>query len=62
MTTLLKYSIVFGGGIAVGLLLAREYARREVNTTIHDGLAAVGLADGFIERTAQGLITPNVVN
>jgi hypothetical protein len=48
------------GGIAVGLLIAKEYAQQKVAGDIHDTLNAVGLGGGTVEQLAKNLIVPQV--
>ena len=55
-----KDVLVFAGGVAVGLYVAKLYARRQVNNAIGDGLDKIGL--GALTPFVQGLVTPAVVN
>ncbi len=59
MESELKYALIFVGGIAVGLVIAKYYARNQVNTGIASALHSVGL-DQYTS-TVQGLVTPQVV-
>jgi hypothetical protein len=61
LTVGLKEVLFFAGGVAVGLYVAKLYARSQVNGAIHEGLDAIGLGGGYIESIAQGLVTPAVV-
>lgn len=55
-----KEALFFVGGVAVGLYVAKLYARQQVNNTIGNALNAIGL--GSIAPTVEGLVTPAVVN
>lgn len=56
----IKYGLIFVGGVAVGLFIAKQYARSQWSGAIHDGLAKLGLEGGVIEETADRLILPTV--
>lgn len=56
----LVYGLVFTGGVATGLLIAKWYAHNQASTAIHDELAKFGLGGGLIEETADRLILPTV--
>jgi hypothetical protein len=62
VASLLKLGIAFAGGIAVGLLLARTYAKDQVDAKVHSAFAAVGLGGGALEQTATGLVEQEVLN
>jgi len=47
--------IAFGGGIVVGLLAAKLYARSQVEGGVHDLLSAIGLGGGKVDKIAQSL-------
>lgn len=55
----LKYALIFVGGVATGLVIAKYYARAQVNSGIASALNSVGL--GAFTPTVQGLVTPAVV-
>ena len=59
MGAALKYGLIFVGGVAVGLLIAKQYARAQVNSAIGSALDSVGL--GKYAATVEGLVTPQVV-
>jgi hypothetical protein len=61
MTVGLKEVLIFAGGVAAGLYIAKLYARSQVNGAIHEGLDKVGLGDDYFESVVQGLVTPAVV-
>jgi hypothetical protein len=52
--------IAGGGGIVVGLWLAKQYAKSEVTDTIHSALGSVGLAGGTVEKIADAIVIPQV--
>lgn len=54
-----KELLFFVGGVALGLYIAKLYARSQVNSTISSALDSVGL--GGLAPTVQGLVTPAVV-
>ncbi len=56
-----KLTLAFGGGVLVGLWLAKQYARKELDGTIHDALNHVGLAGGALEQTVKDTLQPIVV-
>lgn len=47
--------IAFAGGIAVGLLAAKMYARSQVEGGVSDLLNAIGLGGGKVEKITKGL-------
>jgi len=55
----LKYALIFVGGVAVGLAIAKLYARQQVNSGIASALHTAGL-DQYTSLV-QGLVTPQVV-
>lgn len=56
---MIKYGIIFVGGVAVGLLIAKAYARAKTVGAIHDVLPTA-LQGGFVEETLDRLIVPSV--
>ena len=48
--------VAFGGGLAVGLLIAQVYARNKVTSAVDSGLAAIGLNGGWVQHTADSLV------
>lgn len=54
------YSLLFVGGIATGLLIAKFYARHQVEGGIHSALDAFGLGGGKLEDLADSIIVPQV--
>jgi hypothetical protein len=52
--------LIFVGGVAVGLAIAKLYARSQWSGAIHDGLAKLGLGGGPIEETVDRVILPTV--
>lgn len=52
--------LIFAGGVAVGLVIAKLYARSQWSNAIHDALAKAGLAGGPIEETVDRVILPQV--
>lgn len=56
---MIKTAIVFVGGVAVGLLIAKYYARQKTTSAIHDFLPDV-LQGGAVEETLDRLIVPSV--
>jgi hypothetical protein len=59
MESNLKYALIFLGGIATGLVIAKYYARAQVNSGIASTLDKLSL--GAFTPTVQGLVTPAVV-
>jgi hypothetical protein len=59
MVISVKDALIFVGGVAVGLLIAKAYARNQLNDAIQSGLDKVGL--GAYAHDVQGLVTPAVV-
>jgi hypothetical protein len=59
MESNLKYALIFVGGVTTGLVIAKFYARSQVNSGIASALHSIGL-DQFTS-TVQGLVTPQVV-
>jgi len=55
------YGLVFVGGVATGLFIAKQYARAQVGDAIHKGLDEFGLGGGVLEDTAKRLLIPVVV-
>jgi hypothetical protein len=53
-------ALIFVGGVATGLIIAKYYARAQVGGVLHDILEKVGLEGGVIEETAQKIIPPLV--
>ena len=47
------------GGVAIGLLIAKQYARTRFNSALESALGTVGL--GGYAAQVEGLITPQVV-
>jgi hypothetical protein len=47
--------LAFAGGVGVGLVIAKLYARAQVSSGIHAGLDKLGLAGGDVETIVQGL-------
>jgi Trk-type K+ transport system membrane component len=60
MTKVLIYGAVFAGGVAVGLLIAKQYAHVQAQSAIGSALGSVGLGGGVIENLADRLILPSV--
>lgn len=56
----LRDALFFAGGVAVGLYVAKIYARNQVDNAISTGLDKLGL--GALAPVVQGLVTPAVVN
>jgi len=56
----LRDCLFFAGGVAVGLYVAKLYARNQVDNAIATGLDKIGL--GSLAPVIQGLVTPAVVN
>jgi hypothetical protein len=52
MTRTLVYVLVFGGGVATGLLVAKWYARSQVEGGIADLLTKIGLSRGTADNIA----------
>jgi hypothetical protein len=55
----LKDALIFVGGVAVGLYVAKLYARNKVDSTIQGAFNAIGLPQ--LAPTVEGLVTPQVV-
>lgn len=51
-----KLALAFGGGIAVGLWLAKQYASVKVSDSVHDALDKAGLAGGQVESIVQSVV------
>jgi hypothetical protein len=47
--------IAFGGGVVVGLLAAKMFARVQVEGGVHDLLSTFGLGGGKIEQVIKPL-------
>jgi hypothetical protein len=60
MRTVLTYGLVFSGGVAVGLYLAKLYAKSEATSTIHSVLNSVGFGGGVVETITDRLVTPSL--
>lgn len=56
----LRDALFFVGGVAVGLYVAKLYARQQVNSGIANVLNTFGLSG--LTPTVQGLVTPQIVN
>lgn len=56
---MIKNALIFGAGIAVGLLIAKAYAKAKIESGVHDVLAKVGLQGGVIEELADRVIMPS---
>lgn len=50
----------FLGGVAVGLWVAKQYAKQTISSDISNTLNSVGLGGGTIEKVAQAVIVPQV--
>ncbi len=48
--------IAFAGGVAVGLLIAKEYARSQVKSGLDSALDTFHLGGGAIQSTADALV------
>jgi ribulose 1,5-bisphosphate synthetase/thiazole synthase len=59
MESELKYALIFVGGVATGLVIAKYYARNKVDNAITSSLNSLGL--GAFAPTVSGLVTPQVV-
>jgi hypothetical protein len=59
--TIIVGAIAFVGGVGVGLLVAKVYARQQVRSGLHDALNAVGLGGGRVEAFLSGVVVPQVV-
>ncbi len=57
---MIKYALIFGGGVAAGLLIAKLYARQQVGDAIGQGLGAIGLGGGKVEELARKTLVPLV--
>jgi hypothetical protein len=57
---MIKTALIFVGGVATGLLIAKLYARSRTEGAIHDALDKFGLGGGQIEEAAKRLIVPSV--
>jgi hypothetical protein len=53
-------ALIFVGGVATGLYIAKLYARNKTESAVHDVLSKIGLSGGAIEETANRLIVPSV--
>ncbi len=56
----LKDVLIFAGGVAVGLYVAKLYARQQVDSTITGVSDKIGLPS--VGPFVSGLVTPAVVN
>lgn len=56
MTRTIFGLVVFAGGVAVGLLIAKEYARYQVQGGIDSALSRVGLGGGAVQGVADSLV------
>ena len=56
----LKDVLIFAGGVAVGLYVAKLYARQQVDSTITGVFDKLGLPS--VGPIVSGLVTPAVVN
>ena len=57
---MLKTAAIFAGGVVVGLLIAKQYAKIKTESAIGDALDKVGLGGGIIQDYATRLIVPSV--
>lgn len=48
-------ALAFVGGVAVGLLIAKLYARSKVQDVITSGLTSIGLSSSTAGSIAQGI-------
>lgn len=48
--------IAFGGGVAVGLIVAQVYARGQVQSTLDKGLNKIGLGGGTVQSVADSFV------
>lgn len=46
----------FAGGLAVGLLIAQQYARTKTTNAVDAGLSAIGLGGGWVQGAADSLV------
>lgn len=60
MSPLIKYGLVFVGGVATGLLIAKLYAHSAAADAIHTGLSAIGLGGGVTETIVDRLALPEI--
>jgi len=56
---MIKSAVIFVGGVVVGLLIAKQYARIKTEGAIHDVLPDA-LRGGVIEEGLNRLIVPSV--
>lgn len=56
MRTLVIASIAFAGGVGVGLLVAKFYARSKVQGGVDSALDAIGLGGGKVQAVADSLV------
>lgn len=61
MRTLLVGAIAFAAGIGAGLLVAKLYARHQVQGGVDSFLGKVGLGGGAVQTFTDTIIVPAVV-
>lgn len=50
--------LIFTGGVAVGLVIAKIYADSKIQGGIDSGLAAIGLGGGVVQNVADHTLVP----
>lgn len=61
MGKVVTYGLLFVGGVATGLFIAKLYAKKKTEDSVHSVLDAIGLGGGTIEEIADSIIVPQVV-
>lgn len=60
MKTLIVGSLAFAAGVAVGLLVAKIYARSQITDGVHKVLDSVGLGGGTTQNLVDTFVIPAV--
>jgi hypothetical protein len=55
-------ALIFVGGVATGLLLAKLYANNLIQSDVDKGLASIGLGGGAFQSTIDKTIVPILQN
>jgi hypothetical protein len=61
MKTVIVGSLAFVGGVAIGLLVAKLYARQQVTEGAHKFLDSIGLGGGVTQNLVDSIVIPAVV-
>jgi len=57
---MIKYGLIFVGGVAAGLLIAKFYAQHRAEDAVHDVFTKFGADGGVLEATAKKIFVPLV--